>query len=529
LGELAQSSLRGAGLPYGESAAYSLTPYGLAQLLFPFVFRDADGRQWGLWTHWESYLYVGLAPLVLAAVAVTCVRRREVAGWTLLGVGGLFLALGQYSPLNVHYLLSLLPGMGSLRAPGRFSVVVVLALAMLAAHGLAWLQYRSRVARLDDWGVRPLALGTMALSGVLAGLLGLAHLVLRAEPERTRAVVEAAYLSLPRDAYPLTATDVYSGLLWATDLANPRVWGALVGLLGIGCGLFVWQCGRWPRARGWRGWPATIVLASAVDLLLFTWSIHPRESLQSLARTHPAAQVVSQIAAEQTANGGPYRVLASPALRQISPNRLAPLALHEANGYTSLESRWHRDYLQRVLRVDDDLLDLWNVRYLLEPARYGWLASYKDVEYHTQHAVLQAPPHSALGVEIFRVPQGFEVSELRLVSALVNAVDVPQGSHAADIVLRGADGQVLAVQRLLAGRDVMEWGWDHPTIRAVVQHRRVEVAGLAFEQGPDGQTVTRHLSYARLALERPVAAAALEIRNALSRGELVVYGAALVD
>jgi hypothetical protein len=529
LGELARSSLRGAGLPYGESAAYSLTPHGLAQLLFPFVFRDADGRQWGLWTHWESYLYVGLAPLVLAAIAVACVRRREVAAWALLGVGGLFLALGQYSPLNVHYLLSLVPGMGSLRAPGRFSVVVVLALAMLAGHGLAWLEYRSRVARVERWGVRPLVLGTIALPCVLAGVLGVAHLVLHAEPERARTLIEAAYLSLPRDAYPLTATDVYSGLLWATDVANPRVLGALVALLAIGCILFVWQCGRWPRARSWKGWPATIVLASAVDLLVFTWSIHPRESLQSLGRAPPAAQVVSQLAAEQTADGGPYRVLASPALRQISPNRLAPLALHEANGYTSLESRWHLDYLRRVLRVDDDLLDLWNVRYLLEPARYGSLASYKEVEYLTQHAVLHAPPHSALGAEIFRVPRDFEVSELRLVSALVNAVEVPQGSHVADIVLRGADGQALAVKHLLAGREVMEWGWDHPTIHSAVQHQRVEVAGLAFERGPDGQTVTRHLSYARLPLERPVAATALEIRNVLSRGELVVYGAALMD
>ena len=529
LGELAHSSLRGSGLPYDEAAAYSLTPFGLVQFLFPFVFRDADNHQWGLWTHWESYLYVGLAPLILAAVAVASVRRREVVGWALLGAGGLFLALGQYSPLNLHFLLALLPGMGGLRAPGRFSVVVVLALAMLAAHGLAWLQHRARAARSERWSIRPLVLGTIALPFVLAGLLGVTHLLLLTQPERTRSIIEAAYLPLPRDAYPLTTTDVYRGLLWATDLANVRVWGALVALLGIGCALFVWQCGHWPRGRRWAGWPATMVLASAVDLLVFTWSIHPRDSLPNLARAHPAAQAVSRMAAEQTAADGPYRILASPALRQISPNRLAPLALHEANGYTSLESRWHRDYLRRVLRVDDDLLDLWNVRYLLEPARYGSLASYKGVEYLTQHALLQAPPHSALGDETFRVPGGPEVSELRFVAALVDAVDVPQGSPVADIVLRGADGQVLAVQRLLAGRDVMEWGWDDPTIRPVVQHRRVEVAGLAFEQGPSGQSRTRQLSYARLTLERPVAATALEIRDVLSRGELVVYGAALVD
>jgi hypothetical protein len=108
--------------------------------VFPFVFRTQDTHQWGLWTHWESYLYVGLAPLVLAIVALVCIRRRQVLGWGVLGLVGLMLALGQYSPLNLHYWVWLLPGMSGLRAPGRFTLIAVLAAAMLAAHGLTWLQ-----------------------------------------------------------------------------------------------------------------------------------------------------------------------------------------------------------------------------------------------------------------------------------------------------------------------------------------------------------------------------------------------------
>ena len=141
--ELAGFSSRGSGIPYSESAAYSLTPYGLAQVIFPYVFRGQGNVQWGLWTHWESYLYIGLVPLVLAAIALLCVRRREVAAWGVMGGLGLILALGQYSPINLHYLLWLLPGLSGLRAPGRFTVVVVLAGGMLAAYGLAWLQTRA--------------------------------------------------------------------------------------------------------------------------------------------------------------------------------------------------------------------------------------------------------------------------------------------------------------------------------------------------------------------------------------------------
>src|SRR5207237_6996216 len=97
--ELAGFSLRGSGIPYSESAAYSLTPYGLAQVIFPYVFRGQGNAQWGLWTHWESYLYIGLAPLVLATVALICVRNREVLGWGVMGGLGVGLALGQYSPI----------------------------------------------------------------------------------------------------------------------------------------------------------------------------------------------------------------------------------------------------------------------------------------------------------------------------------------------------------------------------------------------------------------------------------------------
>ena len=42
--------------PVHQSAAYSLTPYGLLQLVFPYFFRGQGNLQWGLWTHWESYI-----------------------------------------------------------------------------------------------------------------------------------------------------------------------------------------------------------------------------------------------------------------------------------------------------------------------------------------------------------------------------------------------------------------------------------------------------------------------------------------
>jgi len=144
LSELASLSARAGSFPYTEVAGQSLTPFGLPQLVLPFLFRDQQLRPWGLWTHWESYLYVGLTPLMLAVVSLVRVRHREVAVWAILGAAGLLLALGQYVPLDTFGLMRSIPGWRWLRAPGRFEVMADLASAMLAAHGLVILQARAR-------------------------------------------------------------------------------------------------------------------------------------------------------------------------------------------------------------------------------------------------------------------------------------------------------------------------------------------------------------------------------------------------
>src|SRR5207302_10036975 len=115
--------------------------------------------------------------------------------WALTGAVGLLLALGQYSPLNLHYLQWLLPSLSGLRAPGRFTVVVVLAGAMLSAYGLAWLiePSRCRVA------VRRALIGaSLLVAAISIALVGL-HMALSARPIAARDAILAWYLSLPHD------------------------------------------------------------------------------------------------------------------------------------------------------------------------------------------------------------------------------------------------------------------------------------------------------------------------------------------
>jgi hypothetical protein len=521
LGELAGFSPRGNGIPYADAAAYSLTPPGLAQLVFPFLFRTPAGEQWGLWTHWESYLYVGLVPLLLAVVALVCVRRSDVLLWVVLGGVGLLLALGQYSPVNLHYWLWLLPGMAGLRAPGRFTLVVVLALAMLGGYGLAWLRTTAGVGR-PPRRLRALLAAFLAAPPILTVALAAGHRLLLDHPSRVRAIIENNYLALPHDSYPLTPSDVYAGLLGATDLlGNARTDAALLGLLLAAALLGAWQLGPRVAVRCWRGWPATLVALATTDLLVFGWSVHPRDSLAHLSTPEPTAAAL----ATGLSPTDPVRVLASPVVDRAAPNRLAPLGLPELGGYSSLEDRWHQAYLNRVRSVDDALLDLGGVRYVVDPARYGPVPNYRGVSFLPGQALLHAPAGSALGAATFGIEPA-RVTRLGLVTALVDGVDIPQGAPVADVELRGPDGALVATYELRAGRDTMEWASDHPTVGPRVQHQRVEVAGLAFEGGRDG---TRLLSYTSLGLDPAATVATVSLRARPPHGELYVFGAAAFD
>ena len=516
--ELAGFSARGSGIPFAESAAYSLTPPGLVQLMFPYVFRGPGNLQWGLWTHWESYLYIGLAPLVLAVTAMVCVRRREVAAWCVFGALGVLLSLGQYSPWNLYYLLWLLPGLSGLRAPGRFTVVVVLAGAMLAAYGVAWLAdpARGRAA------ARRLLVGLLLSLAVLAvAVLGL-HAGLAGDETAARETIQKMYLSVPHDSYPLSDSDVYSGLLWSTDIRNPRVLETLIGLGLIVGAFWLWQRSRW---AAWWGWPAVVGALAAGDLLIFAWAIHPREPLAAVAAEPAAVRAVEALPSQ---DASPNRVLASPALNQVAADRLAQFGgLQEANGYSSLQFIWHRDYLGRVLYVDDGLLDLWNVRYLLDPAQFGRLDTYKGVSFLPQQALVHAPSGSALAEQRFALQPDSPVVELRLVSAMMGAVDVSQGAPVAELELRDGADQVVGSAELQAGRDTMDWGWDLPNVQAKVQHQRVESAGVTYEGGSEPRQ--RQLSFADLVFHEPVRASSLVIRAVPPSGELALYGGLTVD
>ena len=130
--EMAGHTVR-AEMSYQEASRYSLPPVGLVGLLIPGFFGRGPAGFWGPWDRVEVG-YIGVLPLILAALAILLRRDRLTRFLLGLAIVSLLLAFGGYTIL--HGWLYLLPGFDKVRAPARFIYLLDFSLAALAALGL---------------------------------------------------------------------------------------------------------------------------------------------------------------------------------------------------------------------------------------------------------------------------------------------------------------------------------------------------------------------------------------------------------
>lgn len=126
---------------YSDIVEASLRPVQLLTLFVPKFFGAGGGDTvipfWAgamNYYYWETVIYVGILPLVLAGFAI----RYSKHPWRWFSIGlaliALLLALGRYT-LLYRLALALLPGLDRFRIPGRFSCLFTLGMAMAAGLG----------------------------------------------------------------------------------------------------------------------------------------------------------------------------------------------------------------------------------------------------------------------------------------------------------------------------------------------------------------------------------------------------------
>jgi hypothetical protein len=195
--------------------------------------------QAGGWPETQAYFGATVVVLIACGAAISLRKGRF---WAVVLLVGMLLALGAFTPIY-GWVMRIIPGMASMRAPARFLFVVALAAAMLAGHAFD----RVREAVDDVRAARRVRLVGAAVGG-LALALPLVVVVLRLGDPGV-------------GGSELAWAGVVGGLLSC----------ALVALVGIGLGK--------PSAAGACG--AVVMALVALDLgwaNIFTLEVRPANS-----------------------------------------------------------------------------------------------------------------------------------------------------------------------------------------------------------------------------------------------------------
>jgi hypothetical protein len=212
--ELARESLRAGGVTSAFAATGSLPLQEIGNGVLPKLFgfdRPADVREtyyqrgphyWGQGTsHWEMAFYLGV-PVVFMAASMLPVARQSTLWWGL-AAGALALMLGEHTP--IWWLVRQLPGLDHFRFPVRFSIVLTLAMTVLAAEGL------DRAMALASDRQRRLGRAALLAAGTFAFAVVVAHIALeRGAAALERALTRHFVQRIPRTIDPTTL----DALLW---------------------------------------------------------------------------------------------------------------------------------------------------------------------------------------------------------------------------------------------------------------------------------------------------------------------------
>ena len=516
--ELGTFSFRGGGVEYAFATQYSLPPLQLISLLLPDFF-VAGGQYWGLWSHWEVFAYAGIAPLLLALLALAGSRHRLVPFFAVIGAVALVLALGEYSPWGLHRWLSSLPGFSVLRAPGRFLFLFSVATASLAACGAdtlarAWRARRPTGARQDvvlTTALLVVQLLTMAFPLVLV----FAGTYVEGHKDVVIAWLQDAFVRRRGFDSRFTVEQLYQNLLAGLDLLQPGVLRQLALLLGTLAVLVFWDRVR-PLGRLWQ---VALVGLIIIDLIGLGWRFHPTTSLAAL-------QAPSRLVQFLASQPGVYRVYTQKGTPD-EPDRLLQFGIADANGYSSLEPVRHQQFAAVAQYAPSTLLDLLNVRYYIVKNRFVPTPSFRLTSFVPGKPLLSSTARNPAGSGTYLL-NGTRADTLRVVSTLRWAANVPQGTPVAQLVATGIDGRQYTFT-LQAGVHTADWAWDRPDLKGKVAHQLPPIAYTWQERIGRAQPFPGHYYFAEFSFGSRVTLARLDVQFLHPTAQVEIFGLALLD
>ncbi len=484
--ELTQLGDRAA-INYDYFSGYSFPPYHLFGLIFPYFFGGAGTLPysipfWGNWNPAETSSYVGLMGLMLALVAV-CGKwerphRRIVWFWTVIAILAVTLAFGSYLPFGLHQLLYRVPVYNLFRASGRHFFEFSFAVAMLAGMGLNHLTQTAEATQRKRFKWVAVVMTMLVVITTISYRFLLNYLPASHPRSATAGLLTnpEAVVPLAMFAFGLIALFLHNRLRTsATSLLVLIV--LLIDLASWGW-CFEWQVYRFDVAERLQDPPAVTWLKSReADLHSFRIVSHSAEPYEVHYKEldYPNVSIVRGL---QSVNG-------------YDPVRLGRLAA--MTGEMTLAGTIPD---ASVFGATAQGFNLLNVKYLLRDrstTATNWSSpAASDLRFSDNPLSPMLEP----GVQVELQADGAVATQLALISALGNSLDITDGTPIIRIRLHARDGRIIE-RELQAGRDTAEWAYDRKDSRPLMKHQRALVA----ESWPaSGFEAHRYL--ARLPIER---------------------------
>ncbi len=491
--ELMRHSLR-ASASYDFFTSFSLPPRFLLTFVAPYVGGGGDVQLFrapytGAAFYGEYIGYVGIATLMLAALAVVLQRDATTKFWSVVAVVCFVLALGRFAPLNFYKLIYYIPVINLFRVPARHLLEVDFALAVLAGRAITVIPaLRDRLrTRLSVLGV-----GTCAV--VLTCLT-----VTVGRPAEFRLGREApvTLLRAPELFMPIVVAALSAWAIWSFTRGRRR--NAAVLLITV----IAFDLNLWGQSSGWRHSPT-------LDDALWREPAAVKFLREREATTGQRQQMMM--------TDTPYRILTVPQaftfadstttsnlaanefVLSLQPDIYMMHGIENAAGYDGFGlARYSR--LAGEMKIWGDLsdaprslgqsreFDLLNVRYLL--TRSGQPTSTDaSKQAATQPVALPAPqtfggyafaaedlnaPYLDRGKRIFFTVPRVAADHIALLTNLSWSLDVPDGETIGRVRLHTTEGRTFDFA-LRAGEHTSEWAYDRPDIKRRIRHKRAPIA-----------------------------------------------------
>jgi hypothetical protein len=445
--ELAGLSLR-AEMGFEAFTSFSLPLFQTIQLLFPYLFGGSPLSPYrlpyfGEWSLQELAGYVGVLPLMLAAIGVS-VRGRERFGlfWLITALVALLLTLGNATPLAK--LMYLIPPMNMFRAPARHSLEMAFAVSILAGFGTHAIQTR-----------------TSSNKGLVTMIIAAGAVIMAT----SLVVIYALYGNLRAYAADKGVELIPLG-------TNPGAIIPLFVFLVSAIALAYWRgCHRSRICQ------AAILLVIVVNMGSFGWFYEWRDHAVTneafnepeFATRYRRALDDSRQRLMQIPGGAPdmFRLHKLPSLSGYGPLQIKRFG--ELSGVTDSGS-----VQPTSLRADNRAIDLLAVRYILQTP-IGTVRAH-DIQWSSDDLAVN------LGNECgqhqteaeFRLAGPVRATRVGVVSNMGCSTSIRDDREVVTMSLMSEDGTSDGAV-IYAGRDTSEWALDCNETRATVRHRRASV------------------------------------------------------